>query len=117
MKFLARIFVLLSGLLILAPSAKTGTVGSGSQTCPTSGNKRVSSSNIFATYVSIQAPIGNTGTVFVGGSTVTTSQGNGILALGTVGFAPHANAAVFNLNQIYFACSVSADSVYYLYIQ
>lgn len=99
------------------PVAKSGAYLSGSNTCPASGAKQVSSTQIKATWVSIQAPSTNSGKIYFGGSTVSTSEGNYITAGGVNFFPPVSNSSFYDLRQIYFACGNSADTITISYAQ
>lgn len=83
---------------------------SGNTACPSSGAKQVSSVAIFASSVTVQAPVANTGTIYVGGPTITTSSGVGLLATQSQSWGP-APSGTMNLQTLYFACSVSGDSM------
>lgn len=104
-------------LLIATPIAHSSGFGSGSQTCPASGAKAVSSTSVAVSTFTIQAPFGNAGTVYVGGSNVSSTVGNQLPA--SWSFAPpaHGQNTSFNLTGVFFACSNSADSIVYTYIQ
>lgn len=92
----------------------------GSNTCPTSGAKQLSSTSIRASWVTVQspaAPSANTGRLHFGDSTVTTSNGVYISPGGTYTFPTEGNSAVYDLSNIYFACSVNTDIVNFNYLQ
>lgn len=119
-----RLFILtlaLAGMLALPPQTRSGAIGQGSQTCPASGNKALSSTSfpapIKAIWVSVQAPSANSGQIYVGGPGVTTSTANFFNATGFFFFPTQSNAPAYALNQIYIACTNSSDTVTYLYGQ
>jgi hypothetical protein len=97
--------------------AHAGNIGQGSATCPSSGAKQLSSTAAAYMWISFQAPLANTGRVYFGGSAVTTSTGNFILAGGNYAFLPVANTFPYQATNIYFACTVSGDSITYNYLQ
>ncbi len=123
MRHLIRLSLALFLAALPAGHLYSGALGTGSQTCPASGTKALSTVVTKASWVSIQAPNGtgglstNTGYVFVGDSAVTTSKGNGIAAGGTLFMPTQGTASPYALSQIYIACTVSADSVMFLYLQ
>jgi hypothetical protein len=114
MKSTIRIAVVLLGLALALPA---GQIFSGSVSCPTSGNKVVSSTTIKAVTYTLQAPTANTGSVYIGGSTVSTSQGFFLKSGDSYTSPPQSNTAAYNLGTTYFACSASGDSLTYSYFQ
>lgn len=114
MKNAIRLFALFIIAVFLANPA---AIKSGSNTCPSSGNKTVSSTNIRAIQVIVMGTSGNTGKVYVGGPTVTTSEGIYLNAGDTINFATQGNASAYDLSNIYFACTVSGDSIGFTYVQ
>lgn len=107
---------LLPLLLLLFPIFG-GNPGDGSNTCPTSGNKAVSSTRLVAGLVTVQAPSANTGNIYLGGSSLTTSRGIFITPGGSYTYPPQSNTQPYDLSAIRFACTVSADSITYNYVQ
>lgn len=104
-------------LFILTIPIHSGALGTGSQTCPSSGRKQLSTTQTKALWISIQAPTANTGQVWVGGPAVTTSAGNFIAGGGSYFLPTAGNATTYDLSQTYIACTVGADSVTYTYHQ
>jgi hypothetical protein len=107
--------LLLAALIV--PMANPGAVKSGSNTCPSSGNKAISSAQIKAAQVIVMAAAANTGKVYVGGSTVTSTEGVYLNAGDSVNFAPRGTTDAYDLSAIYFACAQSADTITYTYAQ
>ncbi len=96
---------------------------SGVQTCPTSGIKQLSITQVKASWVSLQAPSGNTGAVAFGDTTITVAaacavaRGNCILASGSAFLPALGNSAAYDLAQIWIACTASSDAVMFNYLQ
>jgi hypothetical protein len=115
-----RFFALLFGLCLAIPA---GNVGNGSTTCPASGSKRISSISLRSITFTVQAPNGsggttaNMGTITLGGSGVTSTTAVSLGAGDAYTFPAAASTAQYDLTQIYFACSNSADSIVYTYLQ
>lgn len=104
-------------LLVAVPVAHSSGFGSGTTTCPSSGAKAVSStSTVVSTFV-IQAPLSNAGTIYVGGSNVSSTIGNQLATSWSYSPPAHGQNTSFNLTGVFFACSNSADSIVYTYIQ
>jgi|SRR5690349_21785378 len=103
-------------LLALALALPAGNVSNGSNTCPTSGAKRISSTSIRAIHFTVQSVSSNMGIIYLGGPSVTTN-GVAIGAGDADTFPPASNTAQYDLSQIYFACSVNTDSIVYTYLQ
>lgn len=114
MKPLLRFAALLLALAIALPA---GNVTSGSNTCPTSGAKKVSSTSTRAIHVTIQADTTNMGYIHLGGSAVTTSTGVYLGAGDANTLPPASNSAQYDLSQIYFACTVNTDTIVFTYLQ
>lgn len=117
MKYLQRLIVLLLALAFALPA---GNIGNGSNTCPTSGAKRLSATSIRSISFTVQAPaapVANTGYVCLGGSAVTTTTGVCLGGGDAFTFAPASNTAQYDLTQIYFVCSVNTDLIAYTYLQ
>lgn len=111
--------ILLTAALILCAG-----LNSGSQTCPSSGNKAViasssscPSSTCKASTWTIQAPSANTGKVYVGGSTIATTNGVYLNAGDSATLSSGGTSFPFDLTQTFIACSVSADTVTFNYTQ
>jgi hypothetical protein len=111
-----RLLVLLFALA-LPFSMHSGALGTGSQTCPASGRKQLSTTQTRAMWVSIQSPTANTGKVYVGGPAITTSVGNYAVAGGSVFLPTAGNSAPYDLSATWIACTVSEDTVTYTYLQ
>lgn len=109
--------LVLAALILLAPALRSGGFTSASQTCPSSGNKKVASSTTKAVWYIIQAPSANTGKVYVGGSTVTTSTGAYLSAGDSLSAPPQGGAAAYDLSNTYIACTQAADTITYFYAQ
>lgn len=97
-------FLLLAIAALLQADYPTGVT-----TCPSSGNKQVSSTSYSLYQLTVLAPSGNAGTVYVGGSTVTTSTGFPLIAGASYNAAKPSPSV--NPQQLYFACSNSGDSI------
>ena len=106
-----RIIFTLALLPFLALPTHSGIPINGSQTCPSSGNKRLSTTSTKTIQLTIAAPFTNTGNITIGGSGVTTTNAILLLPGGSFNFAPQGNASSHDLSQTFFACTVSADSV------
>lgn len=112
-----RLAVLLFCLCLAVPA---GNVGNGSNTCPTSGTKRIASSSLRVTQFLIQAPaapVSNTGYICIGGASVTTTTGACLGGGDSIFMPPVSNSAAYDLTQIYFVCSVNTDLITYTYLQ
>jgi len=109
--------LILIALLLSMTPAKSGSFMSGSNTCPTSGNKAVASSTTKAVWYVIQTPTSNGGKIYVGGSNVTTSTGTALSAGDSLSAPPQGNSAAYDLAKTYIACTVNTDSVTYIYAQ
>jgi hypothetical protein len=117
MKRLLFLTLALAGMLAIPENIRSGAIGQGSQTCPASGNKALSTVATRAVWVNVQGPSANTGQIYTGGPGVTTSTADFFGAYGGFFFPPEGGAATYQLNQIYIACTNSADSVTYKYGQ
>ena len=104
-------------LLIFGALAHAGSLGVGSQTCPSSGVKQLSTTQTKATWVIVQAPSANAGSVYVGNISVSTSKGVYITSAQSLPLPAAANTQPYDLSQIYIACSNSNDTVTFLYLQ
>jgi len=104
-----RLFLATLLLLVCAPLTRSGSFVSGSTSCPSSGNTKVSTTNYALYQLTVSSKLSNTGYVHVGSSAVTTSDG-GELAPGWSYTASKPSAGVAP-NTLYFACTVSADSI------
>lgn len=103
----------LVALLIICCISAVAT-GNGHTTCPSSGNKPLTSTQIFATSYTLQPDAANTGLICWGGNSVTTST-TACLSLGMTYTAPVKNSSnTYDLSQVFIACTVSADSVNYV---
>jgi hypothetical protein len=112
-----RFIAILLGLAVAIPA---GNVSSGSNTCPTSGAKRVAASSIRAITFTVQAPsapVANTGYICLGDSAVSTTKGVCLGGGDAFTFAPASNSAAYDLTQVWFACSVNTDLITYNYLQ
>jgi hypothetical protein len=104
--------------MVIGGVVEAGAPANGTVSCPASGAKVVSTTGKKFAYGVIQAPSGNAGNIFVGSSSVTTTpNAAGFAATGSITFPPQANAPAYDLGQIYFACSNSADSIVYTIVQ
>jgi len=110
---LFALFFLVMGLAV-APAAN---VKSGSTTCPSNGSKQVASSSVRVAKIDLQAPVANTGVVYVGGSTISSTTGIALTNGDGYSVPPISNTASYDLTNIYFACSQSADKITYTYLQ
>lgn len=111
-------------LIISVPCARSAAFRSGSQTCPTSGTKQLSTTApTRALWISLQAPSDNTGVVAIGSQSVTVAAacaaatGNCLTASGSVLYPPISNTAAYDLGQTWFACTVAADKLMYTVLQ
>ena len=112
-----RFVAILFGLAIAIPA---GNIGNGSNTCPTSGTKRIASASLRATQFTLQAPaapVSNTGYICIGGASVTTTTGACLGGGDSIFMPPVGNSAAYDLTQIYFVCSVNTDLLVYTYLQ
>jgi len=118
MRAMKRILALASFLVLVGVSrVPSASLGTGSNTCPSSGAKQLSSTQRKVTWISIQSPSTNVGILYVGGASVASTQGNAVLPLGTSFLPPVSNSAAYDLSQTFFTCSNSADTVIYTYAQ
>jgi len=110
-------FTLSLGLITIS-ALRAGALSNGSQTCPASGAKVLSTTN-HSKYAWIQffTPSGNSGQVYLGGSTVSSTTAAGISANQSWLFPVIANTQPYDLTQTYMACSNSADSLQYTVFQ
>ena len=109
-------FILLCG----AHHAGSANFLHGSVACPGSGTAQLASVSTKASFIVAQSPLlptPNTGRIHFGGSGVTTSGGVYILPGDSYSWPPEGNSAVFDLRQIYFACTVNSDIVTFDYVQ
>ena len=106
MKLLSTIAAL---LLLFSSVIHSGDFVSGSTTCPSSGAARVSITSYNLYQLTVSATLTNTGYIHLGSSTVTTSNG-GVLTPGGSYNASKPSAGI-NPATLYFACTVSADSI------
>ncbi len=116
-KRLLRIFQIGIFFLLGAIPLRSGSIGSGTTTCPASGSKAVASASTFAGWVIVQAPVGNAGVIYVGATGVTSTTGPAILAGGSFMAPPRSSTSSYNLNQRFIACSNSNDTIVYIYAQ
>lgn len=114
----------LSILLIACPiGLHSASIRSGTQSCPTSGIKQLSSTQTKASWIAIQAPQGNTGVIAIGGSGTTVAAacapGAGVCIGASSSFflPPVSNSSAYDLSQTFIACTVSADTVVFTYLQ
>lgn len=124
MKHLRLLLVVLA--FSIPVSLRSGAIGQGLTTCPSSGAKQLSSTTTKTTWINIQAPSDNAGAVYVGGPAIvgtsatcnaSGSKGACILSTGNVFMPAISNTSSYDLAQIWFACTTSSDSVRYLYSQ
>jgi hypothetical protein len=117
---IATACVLFVVLLLAAPTATySGNVGnpSAAVSCPSSGNKVISSTSLRVTTFTLYAPTANTGFITWGGSTVSTTNAPPLYHTDSYTAPTTGNAAPYDLSQIYFACSASGDTLVYNYLQ
>jgi hypothetical protein len=96
-------------IILAAATLHTGTFVSGSTTCPASGNARVATNNTGLFQLTVSANTTNTGFIHVGGSDVTITSG-AILAAGA-SYNANKPSAGLTASSLYFACTVSADTI------
>ena len=109
--------LLLLFLLVLVP-ARPAKFTSGSVTCPASGTKQVSTVQQKAEMIIFQGLQTNAGRIYIGDTTVTVTSAVWIASAGTTTLTlPLANAHIYDLSQIYFACTTSTDTLGYVYLQ
>lgn len=102
----------LSMLLILSAMLMHSDFVGGTQTCPTSGAKQVSTTPYALYSVAVVPYSNNTGTITIGGSTVVASANTGLSPGDTFG-TTKPNAGV-NPSTLYMACTASGDSVWWI---
>jgi hypothetical protein len=102
-----RALILVATLLATAVVTFSGSFYSGSNTCPSSGSKQVSTTSYTLTQLTVSALAANTGKVYFGSSAVASGTGGEVIAGGNY------NASGTNINPaaLYFACSASGDSI------
>lgn len=114
--------LLVLSMLILAGAWSAGSANFISTTvsCPSSGTQRLASVSTKASLIVAQSPLlptPNTGRIHFGDSSVTTSGGVYILPGDPYSFPPEGNSQVYDLRQIYFACTVNTDVLTLNYVQ
>ena len=112
MKILALLLLMAS---VCAAPMFPGGGGSGVTSCPASGSLALSTTSTFAVIVSVQAPAANAGTLHVGIGTISSTTGIALVAGSSYTWASRGNTAAYNLSQINFVCSNSADTISYTY--
>lgn len=110
---ITSIFILIAGLTVcFGGSAKDGL-----NTCPSSGNKQIATTRTVVGTLTVQAPSANTGLIYFGGETVSTTRGVAINPGGAFTYPPMGNTQPYDLSNIRFACTVTADTITYNYVQ
>lgn len=104
-----RVIITLLALILVPVSLRTAEYVSGATACPSSGRARVSTTSVSVAQLTVVAPTVNTGEVHVGGSNVTTSDGGILLPGGS--YTDNKNNAGTNPAALFFACTVSADTI------
>ena len=101
-------------VLLLATAATTfsGAFYSGSNSCPTSGNKQVSATSVSMAQLTVSALTANTGKIYFGGPSVTASGGGEVIAGGNYNCGSSSTGC--NPATLYFACTVSGDTIAWL---
>src|SRR5579863_6161070 len=117
MKHILRFALVFIALASCPVHLRSGALGTGSQTCPTSGRKALSTTSVKAIYIDLQGTPTNMGSIYIGGPAVTTSAGVFITASGTYRLGPASNTASEDLSQTFIACTNSADSLTFTYQQ
>jgi hypothetical protein len=120
-----RIFPIVTALLLTIALVMTyptermlaGNQGSGSTTCPSSGNKALTNTQTKVSVLTVQSAFGNAGTIYLGGSTVSSTSGLQLLVGDSYTFQTQGNSQPYDLSKTYFACSNSADTVVFTYTQ
>jgi hypothetical protein len=92
-----------------------GTPHIGTVTCPTSGNKQVTTRADKAVTYTIQAPTANAGNIFWGDVNINTSAGIPLAPGDSYTGQPQGNSSAYTMNSIYFACSTNTDSINFIY--
>jgi hypothetical protein len=103
-----RLCVMITLMAALVPGLHSDFI-SGSQTCPSSGNKQLTTTSQNLYQLVVTANILNSAEVHVGGNNTTTSNG-GVLTPGASFSATKTNPGV-NPTTLYIACVNSGDSV------
>ena len=104
-------------MLVLAlGTGRSSRFISGSASCPTSGNAQVSTTGYNLFSLTVSAGSINTGSIYLGGTGVTTSSGI-YLASSASSYSVTLPFAGLNPSALYFACTVSGDSVTWTGVQ
>ena len=109
---MSRITKLLALLALAAGGITADGLHSFSVSCPSSGNKPLSSTSLPVKFYSVMGAASNTGYIYLGDSTVTATAASsfGYLAKGVIYTVPPAGTTdSWNLSGVYFACSSSGD--------
>lgn len=112
-----KLKLLLFLILLTAQTGFTGAFGSGRTACPASGNVALTTTNVKFAWGVLLAPSGNTGVLYIGDSTVSSTTGAYLNSGDSLNLPPLSNTYAFNTNDIFFACSNSADSIQYVYLK
>jgi hypothetical protein len=114
----------LAVLIALVLPLGSATFRSGSQTCPSSGTKQLSTTApTRAIWISLQSPSGNTGVIAFGSQSVTvaaacaTASGNCMTASGTAFLPAVSNSSSYDLSQVWFTCTVAGDTIMFNALQ
>ena len=102
-------YIAIAVLLIALCSTLGADFVNGTTTWPASGNKQVSTTSYNLYQLTVFMPAANTGGIATGGASVTTSNA----PLLTAGYSQNWNkpSAGINPASLYFACTVSGDSI------
>lgn len=104
-----NVIITLLMLLIMPTVTRSGDFVSGSNTCPTSGNKQVSATKYDLFSLVVTSTITNAGQIHVGGTNVDNSTG-GVLTTGASFFVSKNNNQI-NPATLYFSCTTSTDTI------
>ena len=106
----------ISGLL-LCSVVLIASLLDGSKTVTTAGTRvQLSSTQVLAVNVSIQAKAANTGVIYVGGATISSSRGVALAAGDTLALLPMARQnEYYDLQSIWLDASVNGEGVTYAY--
>lgn len=102
-------YLLTLTLALLLCSTLCADFVNGTTTCPSSGNKQISATTYNLYQLTVFMPVANTGGIATGSSTVTTANA----PLLTEGYSQNWNKPNGGINPatLYFACTVSGDSI------
>lgn len=107
-----RMIALVMLLMFSSLAVHSGDFIFGTQTCPTSGTKQVSTTSTNFFQLTVVAYLNNTGNITIGGPTVASSANTGILPGSSFNFTKPSPG--INPVTLYMACTVNTDSIWWV---